>query len=121
VVCLQEQSLLRKLRFNLEVHTPHIFLLHYAKMFGFSNPVIRVAYALLSDSLCSDACISHPAHVLAAASLSAGARLLGVNGAAASNVACLPANRKWFSLCDVTERQMVDACAVLLAPYADIV
>lgn len=117
---MQEQQLLRQLNFNLEVHTPHIFLLHYSKTFSFSSAAVRVAYALLSDSLSSSACLAFPAHVLAAAALAAAARMLGDGGAAPSAVTILPANRKWYSLCDVTDRQIAEASALLVAPFSDI-
>lgn len=112
--------LLRRLRFNLETQTPHLFVLHYAKTFGFSTTSLRVAYALLNDSLVSDACLAFPVHVIAAASLSAGARLLGEAGALPSAVAVLPAQRKWYALCDVSDRQMADASSLLLAAYNDV-
>ncbi len=111
--------LLRVLRFSLETRTPHIFVLHYFKTFGFSTSALRVAYAMLSDSLSSSACLAFPVHVLAAASLASAARLLGET-VTSSVAAVLPAHRKWYSLCDVTDRQMADASALLLSLYNDI-
>jgi hypothetical protein len=112
--------LLRRLRFNLDVQTPHIFVLHYAKTFNFSSSALRVAYALVNDSLASDACLAFPVHVLAAAALSAGARILGEAGPSGTTVAVLPSQRKWYSLCDVSERQMADASNLLLSAYNDL-
>ncbi len=118
-VVLQEQHLLRKLRFQLDVVTPHSFLLHYSKSFGFGPASLRLACGLLNDTLASGAAVKFNAHHLAVASLVVASKQLGepqVLPAAAG----LAGPRKWYAICDITDRQLADASAAILSAYSDL-
>ena len=117
-VVLQEQHLLRRLRFQLDVVTPHAFLFHYSKSFGFPAPSLRLAYGMLNDTLASGVCIRFPAHHLALAALVVANRQLGETQTLPATMG-LSAQRKWYTLCDVTERQLSDASAAILSAYSD--
>lgn len=116
-VVIQEQHLIRSLHFQLTVPTPYGFLLNYAKTFSFPAPAVKVAWAVLNDSLSSHICIKYPVHVLAAAALSAAERLLGSAQHAGSSIVLQQLQLKWYNICDVTDRQMQDCIADFLLMY----
>ena len=118
-VIIQEQHLVRKLRFQMQVFHPQVFLVNYSRTFGFPPSSVKVAWAVLNDSLCTSACIRHVAHVLAAASLLVAEKLLGVAPNVPSSVLLKQSQLRWYHICDVTERQMKEAVAELMSMYSD--
>jgi hypothetical protein len=113
-IVVEEQQLLRALRFNLEVQCPYVFLLNYAKTFGFSPETLRCAWGLCNDCMLSDTCIRFSSHVLAVASLFIAGRLLGTEPSNSQDK-----SKKWSIVCDVTDGQLNLAVADLMAPYVD--
>ena len=112
-VVIQEQYLVRKLRFDLSVHRPHDFLVNYAKTFAFPAATVKLAWAVLNDSLASSVCIRFVAHVLAVSALLVADKL----SPGVSHSVILPAGMsqlylKWYNVCDVSERQSKDCCEV---------
>ena len=117
-VIVQEQHLVRKLRFRLEVVYPHGFLVNYAKTFGFPPATVKTAWAVLNDSLGSSICIRFVGHVLAAAALVAAEKLQGSSHQIPHSVGLAQSQLKWYNVCDVTERQLDECCRELLGMYS---
>lgn len=97
----QEQQLLRHLGFRMDVRSPYLFLLNYARTFGFSPRVVRFAWASLNDCMASDLCIRYAVHILAAGALAFAAWVLEEEP-----VTPVINQKKWYLICDVTEKQL---------------
>ncbi|CAK4814139.1 unnamed protein product [Aphanomyces euteiches] len=78
-----EQTVLRMIRFDMNVALPYQYLLNYTKILGCPRLVVRMALTLTSDLYYMPSALQYPSHVIAASCIVLAIELLEINEPAA--------------------------------------
>lgn len=97
-----EQLLLRQLHFDLVLDEPYKYLFNFLNSISAPTALSSASVSLLNDAAtCSTLCISHPAHLVAAAAITVSAGLLRMTQQLPSS-----GNRQWWHALDITTDEM---------------